>query len=527
MSYTTFSQLGLSENMLYAVSKKGFEEPTDVQISTIPMMLNSNKDIIVQAQTGTGKTAAFALPLFDLIPGGGNKPSVLILTPTRELAVQVSEEFNSLKGRKKFRVLPVYGGQAITNQIKKLKKGIDIVVGTPGRILDHLNRKTLDLSHTGYFILDEADEMLNMGFIEDVENILSTTEKDRRIMMFSATMPAPIQKLAKRYMREPEMIRIKDQLTTGLTEQIYFEVERGDRLEALTRIIDVEEDFYGLIFCRTKVETSDLASRLADRGYSVSALHGDISQFQREKTLLAFRKRRLNILVATDVAARGIDISELTHVINYSLPQNPESYVHRIGRTGRAGKEGIAVTFISHSEFRKLMAIQRTVKTNIKRGELPGIDDIHEKKRAVLLSNIEELITKKRHKDNLDTAQMLLDSNYDSLDIIAALISHTMGEEFNRDNYSPIKSKIDSKGTARLFIALGKKDGMNKKKLIDMICRKAGADQRYIHDVKVLDKFSFINVPFENAEGIISAFRKEGRGKKSLIEHANRKKKQS
>lgn len=525
MSYRTFSQLGLSENMLYAVSKKGFEEPTDVQISAIPVLLNTQKDIIVQAQTGTGKTAAFALPLFDLIPGGAKKPSVLILTPTRELAVQVSEEFNSLRGRKKFNVLPVYGGQAISHQIRKLKKGTDIVVGTPGRVLDHINRGSLDLSKTSYFILDEADEMLNMGFIEDVESILSSTEEDRRIMMFSATMPQPIRKLAKRYMHDPEIIQIKDQLTTGLTDQIYFEVERGDRLEALTRIIDVEEDFYGLIFCRTKVETSDLASRLLDRGYSANALHGDISQFQREKTLLAFRKKRINILVATDVAARGIDINELSHVINYSLPQNPESYVHRIGRTGRAGKEGIAVTFVSHNEFRKLMAIQRTVKTNIKKGELPNIHDIYEKRKLTLLNAIEDIISSKKHKGNIDAANMLLDSEYDTADVIAALISHTMGNEFNKDSYSEIKPRIDSKGTARLFIALGKKDNMTKKKLVSMICKKTDINGKQIHDIKVMDKFSFINVPFEHAEIIINAFRKEGRGRKSLIEMASRKKK--
>ncbi len=524
MSFKTFNELGLSDNALYAVSKKGFEEPTDVQIKTIPLLLNTEKDIIVQAQTGTGKTAAFALPLIDLIAGNNKHPVILILTPTRELAVQVAEEFSSLRGRRKINVLPVYGGQSIEQQIRKLKRGTDIIVGTPGRVLDHIKRKTLRLGSIRYFILDEADEMLNMGFIEDVETILASTDHKRRVMMFSATMPLAIRKLASKYMKDPEMIAIKDQLTTELTEQIYFEVERNNRLEALSRIIDMEKDFYGLIFCRTKVETGTLAIKLADRGYIADALHGDISQFQREKILSQFRKRRINILVATDVAARGIDITELSHVINYSLPQNPESYVHRIGRTGRAGKEGIAVTFISRSEFRKLLMIKRIVKTDIKKGVLPGIDAILDQKRKNIKEEIEFLISKEKHSNYMQTAEDLMKGSYEPKLIIAGLLRYALKDELNRDSYNNIEQTVDSKGTARLFIALGKQDKMDKRKLIDMICKKANINNKDIRDVSVLDKFSFMNVPFESAEIIINAFRQQGKGKRSLIARAKAQK---
>ncbi len=520
MSYKTFSELGLSDNALYAVSKKGFEEPTDVQIKTIPSLLNTKNDIIVQAQTGTGKTAAFALPLIDLIPGNNNHPVILILTPTRELAVQVAEEFSSLRGRRKINILPVYGGQSIEQQIRKLKRGTDIIVGTPGRVLDHIKRGTLQCDKIMYFILDEADEMLNMGFIEDVETIMKSTDSNRRVMMFSATMPTPIRKLAERYMKTPEMISVKDQLTTELTEQIYFEVENNDRLEALCRIIDIEKDFYGLIFCRTKVETGNLAAKLSDRGYNADALHGDISQFQREKILSQFRKHRISILVATDVAARGIDITELSHVINYSLPQNPESYVHRIGRTGRAGKEGVAVTFISRSEFRKLLLIKKIVKTDIKKGKLPDIDDILDQKKRNIKEEIEFIISKNKHNDYLQTASELLKGENDPQAIIAGLLRYTLKDELNRDSYNDIKQSVDSKGTARLFMALGKQDKMNKAKLIKMICDKTNINSGDIRDVRILDKFSFMNVPFESAEIIINAFRKLGKGRKALVARA-------
>ncbi len=524
-----FKELGLSDNAIYAIKKKGFEEPTDIQVKTIPLLLESDRDIIAQAQTGTGKTAAFALPLIEKLTPGKKYPSAIILTPTRELAIQVAEETNSLKGKKRFTVLPIYGGQSIEQQLRKLKKGVDIVVGTPGRVIDHLHRGTLNLKNVEYFILDEADEMLNMGFIEDVEEILSKTTKDKRVLLFSATIPERIKQLAKKYLQNPKTITVKKkQLTTELTEQIYFEVSPNDRFEALCRIIDIEKEFYGLIFCRTKVEVGDLASRLIDRGYDAEALHGDISQYQRERILSKFRNKRINILVATDVAARGLDITGLTHVINYSLPQNPEAYVHRIGRTGRAGKEGIAITFITPSEYRKLVFIKKIAKTDIKKGKLPAIDDIIQVKKNRIKQVLSEIIEKNEHISYREIADDIINAGYNDIDVIAALLKYALKEELDRSNYSDIREvTIDRKGTARLFIAKGKDNKMTKRKLVDFICEKTQIDERKIRDIRIFDKFSFITVPFEEAEIIVEIFKKTGRGKRPIVERAKDKKRKN
>ncbi|HUX59278.1 MAG TPA: DEAD/DEAH box helicase, partial [Bacteroidales bacterium] len=372
-----FEHLGLSKMVLDAIYKKGFEEPSRIQTLAIPVMLRNDTNIMAQAQTGTGKTAAFGLPLIEMINPSERSVQALIITPTRELAIQVSEEISSLKGDSGIQVIPIYGGQSIDQQLRRLKKGVHIVVGTPGRVIDHINRKTLNLKDIEYLILDEADEMLNMGFIEDMEEIMKHTNPQKRTFLFSATMPSRIKALASKYMVDYEFITVEtQQLTTSLTEQIYYEVKAADKFEALCRIIDIEEDFYGLVFCRTKNDVDSVVGHLIDRGYDADAIHGDISQGQREKTLDKFRKKRINVLVATDVAARGIDVSNLSHVINYALPQDPESYVNRIGRTGRAGKQGTAITFITPSEYNRLMFIQRIAKTDIKRSKVPNVKDI-------------------------------------------------------------------------------------------------------------------------------------------------------
>jgi len=319
-----FTDLGLSSEVLEAINKKGFEEPTAIQVLTIPVMLKDDNNIIAQAQTGTGKTAAFGLPLIEMIDTDLRTVQALILVPTRELAIQVSEEINSLKGKRDLRIVPIYGGQSIDQQLRRLKKGVHIVVGTPGRVIDHLNRKTLKIGEIEHLILDEADEMLNMGFIDDMEEIMEHTNPDKRTLLFSATIPNRIKELAHKYMDGYELLAVKkEQLTTNLTEQIYFEVKVSEKFDALCRIIDFEDDFYGLIFCRTKNNVDTVVSHLVDRGYDAEAIHGDISQSQRERTLDKFKKQTVNILIATDVAARGIDVINLTHVINYSLPPGP------------------------------------------------------------------------------------------------------------------------------------------------------------------------------------------------------------
>ncbi len=370
-----FRALGLAEETIQALEKKGFEEPSKIQALTIPKLLENKIDIIGQAQTGTGKTAAFGLPIIEKITPGNGVVQAVILAPTRELAIQVAEEMNSFTGSRRISILPIYGGQSIDTQLRRLRRGVEIVVGTPGRVIDHIKRGTLKLGNVDFFILDEADEMLNMGFIEDIETIFSATPKEKRTMLFSATMPKRIQILARKYMQDYELLKVETKnLTTDLTDQIYFEVHEDSKLEALSRIIDIEEEFYALVFCRTRNKTDDVARKLSDRGYDVAALHGDITQHQREKILNSFKKGRIKILVATDVAARGIDVEELTHVINYSIPQNPEAYIHRIGRTGRAGRQGTAITFITPSEFRKLMRIQHETKVEIRREKLPKVN---------------------------------------------------------------------------------------------------------------------------------------------------------
>ncbi|OHD57616.1 MAG: RNA helicase [Spirochaetes bacterium GWF1_51_8] len=517
----SFRNLGLSENSILALGNKGFEEPTDIQEKVIPIALNGTKDIVGQAQTGTGKTAAFGLPILEKIEPGQGYVQALVLCPTRELAIQVSEEIHSLRGQKNFHILPIYGGSSIEQQLRRLKSGVDIVVGTPGRVIDHINRKSLNLSKISYMVLDEADEMLNMGFIEDTEKIISHTNDKRRMLLFSATMPDAILDLARRHMRDYEFIRIqKKQLTVETTDQIYFEVAEGDKFEALCRIMDVEQEFYGLIFCRTKVDVDEVTNKLVDRGYEADALHGDVSQYQRERIMEKFKGQRLNILVATDVAARGIDVNNLTHVINYSLPQDPESYVHRIGRTGRAGKEGTAITFVTSDEYRKLLYIQRIARADIRKEDLPGIDQVIEQKRSRIKEDVHELLGSNEIEIYRTFAKELLETA-DPESLVSAILRYSFQDELDPANYNEIrKVSIDKKGKSRLFVALGRNKGMNAKKVVDFIEKEAGVKAQRIHDVRVLEEFSFITVSFEDAEVILNSFRKNNHGNRPLVEKA-------
>jgi ATP-dependent RNA helicase DeaD len=527
-----FKLLGLSEKTMGAIEKKGFEEPTEIQAKTIPYLMDDEMDIIAQAQTGTGKTAAFALPLIEKLDEKAKHVQAIVLAPTRELAIQVCEEINSLKGKSKLSVIPIYGGQSIEQQLRRLKSGVSIVVGTPGRVLDHLKRKSLALNKISYFILDEADEMLNMGFIEDVESILETSPEEKKVLLFSATMPKRIKSLAEKYMSSEYVhIKTKAKLTTNLTDQIYFEVASRDRFEALSRIIDIEDEFYGIVFCRTKRDVDELAAKLIDRGHTTEGLHGDISQAQRERILGKFRKRRTTILVATDVAARGIDVMNLTHVINYAIPQNPEAYIHRIGRTGRAGKKGTAITFITPDEFRKLGFIKRITEADIQKKAVPNIDDIINirKKRITdsILANTEEDI----EKEYINWAANLIEKA-ESKQIVASVLKNAYYSVLDRKSYSEItdlskrkkknrgKTAVESEGTTRLFIAKGKKDKLTKRQLVDFITKNAGTPSRLIDQVQLFENFSFITVPFAEAEIILQKFKSGGRGKRPIVEKA-------
>lgn len=519
-----FKELGLSEGILKALEKKGFEEPTPIQAETIPLLLKGSKDIIGQAQTGTGKTAAFGLPILEKITKHSKNVQAIVVAPTRELAIQVAEELDSFKIDRSIKIATVYGGQSIDQQLRRLRSGVDIVVGTPGRLIDHLKRRSLKLDHVSHVVLDEADEMLNMGFREDIENILQYVNTDRQMLLFSATMPQEILQIAKRFMGDYDIVRVKkQQLTTNLTDQIYFEVHRNDKFEALSRIIDIEEEFYGIIFCRTKVDVDTVASKLSSRGYESDALHGDVSQHQRERILKKFKSKKINVLVATDVAARGLDINDLTHVINYSLPQDPESYVHRVGRTGRAGKEGTAITFVTPDEYRKLVYIQRVAKTDIRKEQVPGVEKIIDIKRNRIMEELKFAVENGRFDYYKEMTSNLLEMASPE-DVICALLKNAYKDELEAKNYGRIgKVQLEREGKTRLFIALGKDSGMNVKKLIAFIQNEVKIESRIIRDIKVLESFSFVTLPFKEAEMVLEAFKKKKKGRKSIVEKANQK----
>lgn len=514
----SFRNLGLTEATLKVLKLKGFEEPTPIQEKTIPIILAGKKDVVGQAQTGTGKTAAFGLPIIELLTENSGTTQTLILTPTRELAIQVAEEINSLKGKKRLSIVPIYGGQSIDLQLRSLRRGVDIVVGTPGRILDHIRRRTLKLRDIAFLVLDEADEMLNMGFLEDVTEIMKSTGPDKRTLLFSATMPHEIRQIAKKYMGEHEVLKVtKGQLTSSNTDQIYFEVSITDRFEALCRIIDIEEGFYGLVFCRTKIDADTIANKLGERGYDADALHGDLSQGQREKILNKFKKRLLTILVATDVAARGIDVQDLTHVINFSLPQDPQSYVHRIGRTGRAGKQGNAITFITPEEYRKLQFIIREAKTDIRKAKLPKVKDVIKTKKTRIRTDLEGIVKKDLRVEFLEMSKEFL-QDIKPENMVAALLQYSFQDVLDERSYTEIADAVvDKKGKTRLFMKQGKRDGLTRKKLIDFVRDKCRIKSGNVRDIQVLDKFSFLTLPFHDAEILLSHFKKRTRGQGPLF----------
>ncbi|NLK06209.1 MAG: DEAD/DEAH box helicase [Spirochaetales bacterium] len=528
---TSFADLGLSAQTIAAIASKGFEEPTKIQAACIPLLLKDQVDVIGQAQTGTGKTAAFSLPILEIVDPSLYQVQALILAPTRELAVQTAEEISSLKGDRRLEIAAVYGGASMELQLRKLRRGTHVVVGTPGRILDHLRRGSLNLEHLKFVVLDEADEMLDMGFIDDIEEVLKQTPAEKRMLCFSATMPIPIQRLAERFMHEPQLVKIQqDTNTSNLTDQIYIEVRESDKLEALTRIIDMEESFYGIVFCRTKVQCDEIGRKLMDRGYDAEPLHGDLSQKQRESILHKMRERSISIIVATDVAARGIDISDLTHVINFSLPEDPDAYIHRVGRTGRAGKTGIAITFVAPREFKRFSFIKKVSKTDIRRESVPEASQIIQIKRARILSQLTAL-EEKTGEDSpfLPIAAQLLEGKDPEL-VVSALLDHFYKDELDASKYQQISQGRNERrgegmyseesGITRLFIARGRKDGLDKRMLIDYLIEQVGAEDRDIQDVSVRDDFSFVSAPLQVAERILKTFSAQSPEGKPLITRA-------
>ena len=440
MDKSTFKALGLVKT-LDAITKKGFVTPTPIQALTIPLLLSGKEDIVAQASTGTGKTAAFGLPLIELVEPRAGYVQAIVLTPTRELALQVCDDIIAYKGENPLTIAPVYGGQSMVDQLRKLRSGVDIVVGTPGRIMDHLRRGSLNLSKVRFVILDEADEMLDMGFVDDIETILKSANGDRRMLLFSATMSSRIMKIAEKYMKSFKVVKAAPvEGAVRLTDQIAIEVEDRYRFDALCRVIDMDPEFYGIVFCRTRSDVDNVSNKLTRRGYGADALHGDVSQVQREKILSKMRSREITVLVATDVAARGIDIAGLSHVINYALPQDPEAYIHRIGRTGRAGKNGTAITFVGRDEFHKLSFIKRVAGTEIRTKELPSVQDLILAKKGRIKEQISGLINGTCHANCREMAAEIANGS-DPVDTIAALISLSFGKELDPSHYGEIVKK--------------------------------------------------------------------------------------
>ena len=434
----TFKDFNLNEDTFNSISKRGFEKPTEIQEKIIPLIIENKSDIIGIAQTGTGKTAAFGLPIVDKTEEKNKTPKVIILTPTRELALQVTQELNTYTSKKRLNILTIYGGASISNQIKELRRGVDIIVGTPGRVVDMINKNALRLLEVNYFILDEADEMLNMGFIEDIEFILSRTNVKKRVYLFSATIPKAIENLSKKFMKKQIVVEIKhdNKLHTEFIDQYFFKVNKYEKTLALMRIVDNSEFFYGIVFCKMKSDVDKLTRELKRENYEVDRIHSGITQNKREKTLQKFRDMKINILIATDVAARGIDINNLTHVINYSLPQSTGTYVHRIGRTGRAGNKGHAVTLLTPQEMGRLPKLEKLTGFKLRRETLPAANM---KKNDRMSQECKRTIVAKKHREFTQQADKLI-KEFDSRDLIAALLYK---------NYNNKKSESPSSANSR------------------------------------------------------------------------------
>ncbi|WP_202941213.1 DEAD/DEAH box helicase [Alteromonas macleodii] len=521
----TFKDLNLPEPILQALEKVGYEKPSPIQAESIPLILEGH-DLLGQAQTGTGKTAAFALPMLANIDPEQRKPQLLVLAPTRELAIQVAEAFQVYASfSQKIKVLPVYGGQSYDNQIRQLKRGVQVVVGTPGRIIDHIKRKTLDLSELKFLVLDEADEMLRMGFIDDVELILSHAPEERQTALFSATMPGPIKKITQRYLKDPKHVKIASKVSTASTiRQRYCQIAPHHKLEALTRIMEVEVFDGMIIFVRTKTATVELADKLSARGYDVEPLNGDIPQAARERTVEKLKQGKIDILVATDVVARGLDVERVSHVINYDIPYDSESYVHRIGRTGRAGRQGDAILFISHREKRLLFSIEKTTKQPIEAMPIPSISEINETR----LSRFKQSVAEAAQDDSIESlmpiVEMIKEENEASPEVLmAALLKIAQGDEplilkesdrpdinskpprDSRDRNSrdgrerkprvPRGNRKPEEGMQRFRIEVGHVHGAKPGNIVGAIANEANINSKHIGAIEIYDNFSTVDLP--------------------------------
>ncbi|MDR0675760.1 MAG: DEAD/DEAH box helicase [Elusimicrobiota bacterium] len=512
MKKLLFTELGLSNEILKAVKDMGFEEATPIQSLTIPEIIKKN-DIIGQAQTGTGKTASFGIPILEMLDEKSKVTQFMILAPTRELAVQISTELKELAKYKKYvSILPVYGGQPIERQIFSLKKGVQVVIGTPGRVLDHLERKTLELNNLKMIVLDEADEMLDMGFIEDIEEILKNTPKNKQTVFFSATISPEFIELTKKYQKDPIFLKVEhEQISVPQIKQSYFELRENGKNELLCRLIDLYQIKLGIVFCNTKKKVDDVVANLQLRGYLADALHGDMSQVKRDSVMARFRKGHTEILVATDVAARGIDIDDLEAVFNFDLPQDEEYYVHRIGRTGRAGKSGYAFSFVSGKDIYKLREIQRYTKTQIQRSIIPKIEEVEEVRMSQFFDKVQSVIDDSDIEKyiNLISNMLTKDKDITSLEIAGALlkmyfkgkIDNSQNIEENFSGYG--QNNRYQKDIVKLFIGIGRLQNVGVGDILGAIAAECQIDGKLIGKIEVKDNFSFIEVPTHEANNII------------------------
>jgi ATP-dependent RNA helicase DeaD len=506
----SFKQFGLSENLLKAINDVGYEAPSPIQLKTIPILLEG-RDMVGQAQTGTGKTAAFALPMLEKIDYKSKQVQALVLTPTRELAIQVAEAFHTYaKHIGSVRVLPVYGGQSISQQIRHLRSGVQVIVGTPGRVMDHMRRETIDLSNLKIVALDEADEMLRMGFQEDVEWILSHTPEQRQTALFSATMPRQIRRLAEKYLKEPVNIEIERKtMTVPTISQFYVNVSEGQKTDVLTRLLEVEATSGEavLIFHRTKVGAADLTVKLQARGYAAEAMHGDLNQTQREALIKRLRNGQVEIVVATDVAARGLDVERISSVINYDIPSDTESYVHRIGRTGRAGREGKAVLFVTPRQQRMKRDIEQYTKQKIEPMKLPTQADVASRRIGLFKQRIIKTLTEEDLDLYLSIVEELAEENgCDVAEIAAAAAFLGAGDKPLEVVVEPAPQQFSFKedGMVRLFLDIGRNHRISPGDIVGAIANEAGIPGKAIGAIDIYDRFTLVDVPSEFAEQVIS-----------------------
>ena len=570
MEKLKFEDLQLDERILRAVADMSFEETSPIQGQAIPLALEG-KDIIGQAQTGTGKTAAFGIPLLERVDPKVKKLQAIVLCPTRELAIQVAEEVRRLaKYMHGIKVLPVYGGQEIVKQIRSLKDGTQVIIGTPGRVMDHMRRKTIRTEEVHTVVLDEADEMLNMGFLEDMETILGQLPQERQTMMFSATMPSAIQEIARKFQKDPMTVKVvKKDLTVPKVTQYYYEVKQKNKIEVLSRLLDLYAPKLSVVFCNTKKGVEEVVEALQGRGYFAEGLHGDLKQIQRDRVMNSFRNGKADILVATDVAARGIDVDDVEAVFNYDIPQDDEYYVHRIGRTGRAGREGKAFSLVVGREVYKMRDIQRYCKTRIIPQAIPSLNDITSIKVDKILDQVRDTIEDQDLNEMIDVIEMkMIEEDYTAMELAAALLRIIMGDENediaessrparsldDLDTYKSHGNSRDRRGRrnreeisgrgrgrkmrasekvyeyisggdramARLFLNIGKSQKVMPGDILGAVAGESGIPGRAVGSIDMYDGYTFVEVPDEYADMVIRSMKNvKIKGKNVHAERAN------